>query len=148
MYGNVTVLGAVASVGTEQTLNGRAAILVLVTAASTFVAHVLAELVGQSIETPARPQAHAVRRDVRDAWPIATSGTPSALLLAFGAWGVLSSATAQLLAACVILVRLALTGWIVEWLSGRRASVAALWGGFVLAAIGAAIAAVKVAVSH
>ncbi|MCX5008587.1 hypothetical protein OHB05_39250 [Streptomyces sp. NBC_00638] len=148
MYGNITVLGVVAAVDDAQTLSGRAALLVGITATSTFVAHVFADLVGQRIESVDPPERRALREKLRDAWPIATSGVPPTLMLALGAWGVLSAMVAQLLATAVVLARLASVGWVVEWLSGRPASFAAWWGGFGLAVIGVVIAALKVFLSH
>ena len=147
MYGNVTVLGAVVSVSEEQTAGGRAVVVVLATAVATFVAHVVADLVAARIG-PDEPDPRELREEVRDTVPVASSAVVPAALLGLGALGVVAPWVAQLLAAGALLARLAATGPVVERLSGRRASPAAVWGGVGLAVLGAVIAGVEVLLTH
>ena len=50
VYGNVLVLAAIIAAGTADVASGRAALLALGTAASTFIAHLLAMTVGHQAE--------------------------------------------------------------------------------------------------
>jgi len=151
VYGNITVLGAVVAVGAAGVRDGSAVLAVLATALTTFVAHVVADVVSSRVtaEPDGPPHAeHEVREELRDATPVATSGTLPALVLALGWLTQADAGAVQLLAALVVVVRLALTGVVVERLSGRPASPAALWGGVGLAALSAVVAVVKAVTTH
>jgi len=151
VYGNITVLGAVVAVGAGAVHDGTAVLAVLATALTTFVAHVVADVVSSRVtsgpDAPPHPE-HEVREELRDATPIATSGTLPAVVLALGWLTALDAGAAQLLAALVVVARLALTGVVVQRLSGRPASPAALWGGVALAALSAVVAVVKAVTTH
>jgi len=150
VYGNITVLGAVVAVGQDAVRSGSASVVVLATAAATFVAHVMAHVVSERIGPDVDPP--HLRREagasLRDALPIASSGVWPALLLLAGTLELLPTTTAWAAAAAVVGVRLALTGLVVERVSGRRPSSTALWGGVVLAALSAVVAVVKAVLTH
>ncbi|NAZ81657.1 hypothetical protein GTR02_07480 [Kineococcus sp. R8] len=123
VYGNITVLGAVLAVGAGAVASGSAVLAVLATALTTFVAHVVADVVAARVtdgpDQPPPPE-HELREELRDATPVATSGLLPAVVLGLSALDVLPVAVAQPLAALVVVVRLALTGVVVERLSGVR----------------------------
>ena len=151
VYGNITVLGAVVAVGAEAVGSGAAVLAVLATALTTFVAHVVADVVSSRVtdEPGAPPHAgHEVREELRDATPIATSGSLPAAVLALGWLTGLPPGPVQLVAALVVVGRLALTGVVVQRLSGRAPSPAALWGGVALAVVSAVVAVVKAVTTH
>ena len=145
VYGNVLVLGAVLGVGSDAVLDGDAVIAVLVTTFTTYLAHVLAHDVAERLGHSSAEHERAVRDELRDAVPILVSGGPPALVLGGGALGLLGVELAQVLAAGIVVARLAATGWRVERLSGGPPSPRALWSGFALAVAGALIAGIKVA---
>ena len=151
VYGNITVLGAVVALGAEAVESGAAVLAVLATALTTFVAHVVADLVSTRVtEAPdAPPHAeHEVREELRDATPVATSGSLPAAVLALGWLTGLPPGPVQLVAALWVVARLAVTSLVVERLSGRPSSPAALWGGIALAALSAVVAVVKAVTTH
>ncbi|MFB9376378.1 hypothetical protein ACFFKU_12685 [Kineococcus gynurae] len=141
VYGNITVLAAVVAATPHTLERWDGVVAVLATAVATLLAHVIAESVAHQVGPRAR-------HELRDATPIATSGGLPAAVLALGTLGVLAPATAQLLAALVAVLRLAGVGVVVERLSGRPPSVAALWGGIGLAVVGAVVAVLKTVLTH
>lgn len=87
VYGNILVLAAVAASTPGSIERGTAAIVVLATAGTTFLAHVFADFVANS----RIPEAHGaanedqrkfkVAEELRDATPILSSGTVPALIV-------------------------------------------------------------------
>ncbi|MFD0366059.1 hypothetical protein ACFQZZ_31855 [Nocardia sp. GCM10030253] len=152
VYGNILALASVAIATTATIGDGTAAALVAGTGATTFVAHVFAELVAHTSvaesPTPTLRTASEAAAGLRDAVPIASSaGIPSALLC-LGWFGVLSAQWAQLLAGSVIVVRLATVPIITTRIRGNSAGPRVLVAGLILAAIAALIVGAKVALGH
>lgn len=150
VYGNITALGALVSVDAHAVGTGAAAVAVAVTSAATFVAHVTADLVSERIRPDhGREKGRTeLLQELRDAVPIATSGSAPLLLLLLGGADLLSPEPALWAGIAVVVTRLALIGTLVERLSGRRASTAALWGGVGLAVVSGGIAVVKGLLTH
>lgn len=151
VYGNITVLAAVVAT-TPHSLEGwNGVVSVVATAVATLLAHVIAESTSHRIGSGRDGQeghAVSVREELRDVLPIATSGALPAALLALGTLGVLPPEVAGVSATLVIVVRLAGVGVVVERLSGRKPSAAALWGGIALAVVSAVVAGLKAALTH
>ncbi len=149
VYGNILVLAAIFATSPQSIANWTAVVIVVATSATTFLAHVVAHNIGQSIgrRTDDALRLHLAQM-ARDAVPIMSSGTGPAVLLALGALGWLSPGLSQLLAEAFIVLRLALTGIVVRRVSGSASPLAGLWSGFALAGIGVAIAALKEILTH
>ncbi|HEX2108041.1 MAG TPA: hypothetical protein VHF70_02035 [Rubrobacteraceae bacterium] len=149
IYGNILVLDAILATSPESIAHWTAVILVVATSATTFLAHVVAHRIGQTI---GRTDDDALRlhlaQEARDAVPIISSGAAPAVLLALGAVGWLPPELSQLLAEAVVVVRLAGMGIIVRRLSGYTSPRARPWSGFTLAGIGVLIAALKDILTH
>ncbi len=148
VYGNVLALAAVIGSAPESVLDGRAIITVLATMATTYLAHLLAHRIGEGVgRSSADVQLH-LRAELRDAFPIATSGVLPAVVLLAAPLGWLSPGAAQLLAASVAVVRLATTSVVAGRLGEGGSSCRTMWSAVGLAVLGAFIAAVKVRLTH
>lgn len=149
VYGNILVLAAIVAISPKSIANWTGVVIVLATTATTFLAHVVAHNIGQSIgrRTDDDLRLHLAQL-TRDAVPIMSSGTGPAVLLALGAVGWLPPALSQLLAETFVVLRLALTGIVVRRVSGSASPLAGLWSGFALAGISVVIAALKEILAH
>jgi hypothetical protein len=148
VYGNILVLAGVVGVDNHAIDDGAAVIAVLATTVTTYVAHVFAHNIGQRVHrTEDEHEAH-VREEARDAEPILVSGVFPALILGATALDWLPIRVGQIIAAAVVVVRLAGTGITVERLSDRRVSGATVWSSLGIALVAAVIAVVKVLFGH
>ena len=148
VYGNVLVMAALIALHPDQLRGATGVLYVLGVGASTYVAHAVGEAVGLRVRTGRSLDRTALRHELRDALPIATSaGVPAAVLLL--AWTELLDAAAVLvLALALVDVRLALIGSVVARTSGERSSVRVFLAGFVLAVLAAAAAFLKWQLTH
>jgi hypothetical protein len=105
VYGNVLVLAAVIGSAPASVESGAAAALVAGTVVSTYVAHVLAHSIGALLVGHG-----GVRRQLRDAVPVLSSGVTPAVLLAATALDWLPALAGQALASAVLIGRIAATG--------------------------------------
>ena len=113
VYGNILVLTAVAGVDSASILDWTALFVVAGTTITTFLAHILAHSIGQQLgRTSEEAQLH-IRDEVRDSLPIASSGSVPALMMFLGAVAIVPPLWAQLIAALIIVGRLAFLG---SWL--------------------------------
>jgi len=148
VYGNILVLAAVAGVSGADILHWHALVLVVATTVTTFLAHVLAHAIGQSLgRTDEEARVH-LRGELRDALPILSSGSFPAFMMIVGALTLVPSPWAQIIAAAVMVARLAGMGILVERMTGRPVSFAVLWSGVTLAFASAVIVALKVVFTH
>jgi len=147
IYGNIFVLAAIVATSPENIANWTGVVIVVATSATTFLAHVVAHNIGQSIGRTDDLRLHLAQM-ARDAVPIMSSGTGPAVLLALGAVGWLPPELSQLLAEAFVVLRLALTGIVVRRISGTSSRLAGLWSGFALAGISVVIAALKEMLTH
>jgi hypothetical protein len=148
VYGNILVLAAVAGAGEQSIDSGSAVVLVLATAVTTYLAHVVALSVGSRLGRPDGPRSEHLRQELRDAAPIITSGLLPAALLLLGYLDVIASEWTQLLAAAWVVVRLAGIGIQVERVSGAPAPRSAFWSGVTLAVVSAVVVTLKVMFAH
>lgn len=148
IYGNILVLAAVASASPSSIEHYGALVVVLATTITTFLAHVLSHGLGQQIGRSDEDSRLHLAQEFRDAVPIATSGAIPAVVLLLGGLGLLSPLWAQIVAAAIVVGRLALAGILIERMTGRSTSGGVLWSGFVLAAASTVIVVLKVLFTH
>ena len=144
VYGNVLVLAVVAASDAASVRDGHAALLVIGSAVSTFVAHVLAVVVAH----PGHEDGSSLRDSVRDSVPIATSGLLPTLVLLAGWQGWLSAPAAVIVALATIVVRFVLLGSVVSYLDGERSTWKNVLIGVGLAVAGLVVAGVKLVLTH
>lgn len=154
VYGNILVLAAVAASTPSSIENGTAAVLVLATAVTTFLAHVFADFVASSQIPEAHGDATDEQRtfeaveEFRDAVPILSSGTAPAVMLALGWLSVLPGQWSELLAGGVIVIRIATIQMVTERIRGNPLTFRAFLGGLATAAVAALIVLAKVFLGH
>jgi hypothetical protein len=150
VYGNVLVLAALLQERAESVRTGGGFVLVVVTMVTTYLAHVVADLVGEGLGRDRTDRGHA-SAELRDAVPILSSGGPPALLLGLAALGWLDWVAPEwvlLGAVGFVLLRLAGVGWVASRFRGGVSRGATLWSGVGLAAVGLVIAVLKVLLGH
>lgn len=148
VYGNILVLAAVVLATGKSIVGGEAAVLVGVTALTTYVAHILAHAVGQQLGRERNAHRSHVRHEIRDAVPILVSGVVPAVILLVASLSIVPTQLAQLTAAVWVIGRIALIGFLIERLSGRAATWRTLSGGVVLALACAVVVVLKVLFGH
>ena len=154
IYGTLLALAAVVVVDPAAVENGSAVLVVLGTTATTFLAHVFAEIVaGHSIPEATAHLEEPVRRrvaleELRDAVPIASAGAFPAFFLALGWLDVLDPTWAVVLAGAGPILRMALVEVMITRIRGRRPTLRVLLGGIGIAVVAAAIVAAKVVLTH
>ncbi|MGN0041343.1 MULTISPECIES: hypothetical protein [unclassified Rhodococcus (in: high G+C Gram-positive bacteria)] len=146
VYGNVLVLAALVPITTTRQYIGIA--IVLGTALSTFLAHVFAESVSQSVRS-ARPLTGAERWvELRNSVPILSSASLPCLILLTAWLGWLEPRTAQVLAEVAILIRIGSTVFVVQRLQGRPAGTTTVFAAVGLALLASVVVVVKIALTH
>jgi hypothetical protein len=110
VYGNILVLAAVVGASPGTVASGAAVAIVVGTVLSTYVAHVLAHSVGALLG--GQDGRTAVRRQLRDAVPVLSSGITPAVLLSATAADWLPGGWGQALASAVLIGRIAATGMV------------------------------------
>ncbi|RNL50005.1 hypothetical protein D7003_17985 [Arthrobacter oryzae] len=147
VYGNVLVLAAIVASSPSGASSGEAAVYILGTALTTFLAHVLAHhFSAAAVHGKAARQ--EVREELRDAVPILTSGYLPAAVVGIGALIHLDGRISLAVAAALVLGRLLFSGLVIERLSGKPASAGAFWGGIGLAAAAGVVVAGKLLLAH
>ncbi len=128
---------------------GLAAVVVAATTITTYLAHVLAHFVAEQVEEEGQPEPESDRDELRDALPIISSGSvPTVIFIVAGILDTERTAPWTLLAAGIVLVRLAGVGALVAHLNGRPPSARTHWWGIGVAAIGLVIVVLKVMIAH
>ncbi|GAA2066115.1 hypothetical protein GCM10009722_30270 [Williamsia deligens] len=154
VYGTLLALAAVVVVDPPAIEDGTAVLVVVGTTATTFLAHVFAEIVAHRVmvdtddDRPHPVQARAALEELRDALPIASSGAFPAAILALGWLEVLSPTWAYILAGAGPIARIAVAEVAIQRLQNRPMTVQLLVGALITAAVATAIVAIKVAVAH
>ena len=148
VYGNILVLTAVAGVGSASILDWSALFVVAGTTITTFLAHILANSIGQQLGRSGEEAQLHIRDEVRDSLPIASSGSVPALMMLLGAVGIVPPLWAQLIAALIIVGRLAFLGILVEKMTARKSTFGTLWSGVVLAGLSVIIVGAKILITH
>jgi hypothetical protein len=146
VYGNIITFATLVPLTGDDLHHGHAALLVLGVAASTYVAHVFADLVGHHVR---ESSPGGLASGLRDALPILSSAVVPALLLLAGTAGWISAGAAVTASEIYLLVRMSLVGLLVERLRGaERAPGWALLSGVALAVAAAIVAVLKAALGH
>ncbi|MCS4276883.1 MULTISPECIES: hypothetical protein [Mycetocola] len=148
VYGNLLVLAALVSQHPDEVAHGRAAVIVLATGFTTYLAHTFAESLGERVRYDAKPSREMVRHELRNALPIVSATTTPALLLAAAAWGWISAPLALGLAIAVTVVRMGFLGLVLGHLRNKKASLRSLLTGIGLAVACAGIAILKAVLLH
>jgi hypothetical protein len=149
IYGNILVLSALVVLSPEVLRTTRGFVYVLGVGFSTFVAHVASDLFAHLLRDPdGKGLSERLRRDLRDAVPIATSAIlPTVVLVA--AWlGWLEADLSWAVAIGVMLVRLSLLGPIAAWIAREPFSLWPLFAGVLLALLIAVVALLKAVLTH
>jgi tellurite resistance protein TehA-like permease len=146
VYGNILVLAALVPLHDASTT--RAALVVVGTVLSTFIAHAFAESVGRSARI-GRPLTRAEHfEELRDSVPVLTSGVVPAAVVGLDALGVLEQQTALLLAELWVVSRIAGLGIVMTRLRGEKLSKDTLAACSLLAFAAIAVVAVKLVLTH
>lgn len=145
VYGNVLVLAAAAASPLGYVEDGTAALLVLGTGVSTFLAHIFADTVAASA---IRADRRLVLEELRDAVPIASSAAVPAALLALATTNLVSAALAQALSVGPIALRVSGIPVVVQRLRGSEVSFRVVIAGVVLALVAAIVTAAKIVLTH
>lgn len=148
IYGNILVLAAIAVATGKSIVGGEAALIVAVTAITTYGAHILAHTVGQQLGRERNAHRPHVLHEIRDAMPILVSGIVPTIILLAANLSIVPSQPAQLIAAVWVVARIALIGFLVERLSGRKPTARTLSGGVLLALACAVVVVLKVLFAH
>jgi hypothetical protein len=146
VYGDVLVLAATAGVYDSAIRSGEALLVVLGTMASTYVAHVLADVVGavfggHGLRT-------ALRDELRDSVPIISAGVPPLVLFGAAALGWPSPPWAQGTSSALLILRLGSIGVVYHHLKEPIGWARAIWFGVVVALVAAVAVALKLLLLH
>ena len=148
LYGNIIVFATLVPLTDEDTAHAHALTLLLGVAVSTYLAHVFSEIVGHNARAGEPMTRAEVRHELRDSQPIVSSALVPGLLLGAALLDWISGSAAVLVSEVYLLVRMALVGILVERLRSARPSFRTLLAGLALAAVAAAISALKVVLGH
>lgn len=145
VYGNVLVMTVVVAASPSSIANGTAALLVIGTTLTTFLAHIFADAVAAGTVDD---DSVGWREELRDSLPIASSGVAPSLLLALAWLDILPGALAQGLAGGLVTLRIASIPVVAERLRGRGLSFRLVLAGIATAVLAAIVVAVKVYLTH
>lgn len=148
VYGDILVLAAVLTIDITKPDGWPAVLAVAATTATTYVAHIVAHIIGERIGRTGEAARLHLRAELRDAAPIAVAGLIPAAVLVLAAVEVIDLRTAQLAAAAVIVVRLALVGVVTARLTGERAPAGTIGTGIALAGVGTLVAVLEAVLLH
>lgn len=146
IYGNILVLAALIPVTHSQDTLGIAVIIGAAT--STYLAHVFAESVGQSLRI-GRTLSNIERiRELRDALPVLTSAIVPSVILCSALAGWLEPTTAQLIAEIVMIARIGSISYVISRLRREKVTSATHFAALALAVTGAVVVVIKVVLMH
>ncbi len=146
VYGDVLVLAAAAGVYDDAIRSGEALLVVLGTVASTYVAHVLADVVGAVFG------GHEVRTalldELRDSVPIISAGIPPVVLFGAAMLGWPTPEWAQAVSSGLLVLRLGSIGVVYHHLKQPIGWSRAAWFGIAVAGVAAIAVALKLVLLH
>jgi hypothetical protein len=145
VYGNVLLLAALVVLSREDARDGAGLAIVAGTAVSTFVAHTYAERLGAAVRSVEHASWSVV---LRDSVPILSAAAVPAALMGAAALDVLPATASLRLAETWVVVRIALTAFIVGRLQGRPVTLRTWVASVGLAATALVVVAVKVVLTH
>jgi predicted membrane channel-forming protein YqfA (hemolysin III family) len=148
IYGNILVLAAIGLATGASIASGTATLVVAVTTLTTYFAHVIAHDVSQHVGRKRGEHVSHTREELVDSLPIVFSGVIPVAILVAANWGLIGSELGQLAAGLWVIGRIALIGFLVERLSGRKPTFRTLSLGIWLALACMVIVVVKVLFAH
>ncbi len=146
VYGDVLVLAACVGVTAPAIRSGQAVLVVLGTMISTYVAHVLADVVGAVFAGD--PLRAAIVAELRDSVPVFSAGTPAVALLGAAALGWPPPGVAQSAASAFLILRVAAIGLIYRRFHATISVRRAVGFGIVAAVLATAVAVLKLVLVH
>ncbi|GGK90784.1 hypothetical protein [Nocardia jinanensis] len=146
IYGNILVLTALIPVVTSNEHVG--ILVVLGTAASTFVAHSFAETVGGSVRQRRSATMNDRVRELRNSVPILSSAVLPCAILATGRLDWIEPRSAQILAELVVLIRIGGIVFVIGRLRGEHPGRASIITAVLLTLVATTVVVVKIALSH
>jgi hypothetical protein len=146
VYGDVLVLAACVGVAAPAIRSGQAVLIVLGTMISTYVAHVLADVVGAVFGGD--PLRAAIVAELRDSVPVVSAGLPAVVLLGAAAIGWPSPGVAQSVSAAVLILRIAAIGLIYRRFHTTISRGRAIAFGVLAAVVATAVAVIKLTLTH
>ncbi len=146
VYGDVLVLAATAGVSYSDIDSGKALVIIVGTVLSTYLAHVLADVVGSVFA--GHGSAALLRAELRDSVPVISAGTPSLILLGAGAIDVLPELWSQGAACAILIGRLAGIGLVYRRLHTGVTARTAVRFGAVIAAVATVVVILKLVLTH
>lgn len=148
VYGNILVIAALVALHPADLDDRTAVAYVLGTTFSTYLAHLVAGLVGHGVRHGQRPTGADLRHELRDGWPIASSGSLALLVLLTARFGWVDPGVALKAAVLVTVARLALLGWVVARIRRAPSSWWTFVSGIVLALVCLVAALLKWMLTH
>ncbi len=148
LYGNILVLAALVALTPENIESGRGVILVIGTTATTFVAHLVAEVVSDRVRVQKPGSETALRHELRDALPIASSGALPSLILVTAWLGWTEPTLALIIADASIIVRFVILGSVLSFLTDSPSSWRSFLSGVSLAIVALLVAVLKIVLTH
>ena len=148
VYGNILIFASIIPLSDDDVHHWHAVAIVLGVAASTYLAHVFADLVAQGVTSAGSRERGTLVHELRDATPILTSAFLPTVLLGAGALEWVSPRAALTASLIYLFIRLGLVGLLVERLRSDRPSLRTFLSGLGLALVAAVIAAIKVLIAH
>lgn len=145
IYGTILATTVVAAVSHDPSLVGQAVIIVVVTSAVFFAAHVYSLMVAARMVAGRRLTRHEVRTITTEEWPMLQSSWPVVVPLVLGALGVISETLALDLAMAVGIGALFFYGVVLGVREGKG-KMNILVNGLVVGAFGLLILALKILV--
>jgi hypothetical protein len=151
LYGNILVLAALAVLSQDAIESGHGALLIVGTAVTTYVAHVVADVYSHRIRALGQKDDETRRelfQELRDAVPIASSASMPTVILIVAWIGWLPPLVALTIAIITVVVRFVLLGSMVGYLTDKTSSWRSVLEGVALAGIGIIVVALKVLLAH
>jgi hypothetical protein len=146
VYGSVLVLAATAGVSDGAIRSGEAVLIVLGATFSTYVAHVLADVVGAVFAGAGALS--ALVAELRDSVPVISAGAPSVALFGAAAGGWPSPTWSQVIACAVLVGRLGTIGLVYRRLRAPISLRRAVSFGLLTALVATLAAVVKLTLAH
>ena len=148
VYGNIIAFAALVPQDAHAAENLHALSVTAGAAVTTFLAHLLAELVGSGAADEKDPAASVLRREFTNSIPVVTTAAVPCVLLAASAAGLMPGGWALMTAQVYLLVRIALVGLVIERLRATRISPRGLFAGLAVALLAGLVVAGKATIGH
>lgn len=148
VYGNIVTLAALVSLDRSAATSGQGFWIVLGAAATTYLAHLLADSIGRRVRSEHPLSSHDLLTGARGSVPVLTGAVLPVVMLAAAWLAHVPSLFAQVVGGGYLVVRLALTGATVARLRGAPSSLRIVGAGMGLAVLALVVVLLKVLVEH